>query len=337
MKVAYFSIDDPRFAVARLRVLDPLDVLGPPVQVIPAVTVSESETVIDAGGLPTADVVVVQRGFPRRETRDVLEAILALKKPVIYETDDDLRIVPAWHNKPSYSEVSQYIEDFARRADLVTVATEYLAERFRPLNPNVVVLPNCLRHSLWRAIPVRPQRPSGLTIGYYGSRGHRKDLELIEDALVELSRRYADLQFVFLGCITERLARLPHARFAEFDGVYCKWPERLARAGIDIAVAPLIDCEFNNCRSHIKFLELGMLQVAAVFSELAPYRDAVQHGVSGILASNRVPDWLDALDLLINDEALRTRIAENAHAAVIGRHLLESNSWRWLDAYRGIL
>jgi len=336
VKVAYFSLDDPRCAVARLRVLDPFDVLRPQIHLIPVVTFSESSLVIDTAAVHAADLIVVQRGFPRKETQDLLEAVLTLKKPVIYETDDDLRIVPEWHNKPFYSESCPYIEEFARRVDLVTVATDFLADRFRILNANVIVLPNFLRHSLWKEVGQQPERRTELTIGYYGNRGHWKDLEMIEDALYELNNRHPHVRFAFLGCITERLRQMPCASYSEFHDVYSSWPRRLAEGQFDIAVAPLIDCDFNNCRSHIKFLELGMLRIPAVFSNAAPYRDSVEHGSSGLLVSNRASDWLDALELLVIDKDLRARIAENAYTAVTTHHLLEENSHRWLDAYSQI-
>lgn len=92
----------------------------------------------------------------------------------------------------------------------------------------------------------------------------------------------------------------------------------------------------NNCRSDIKFLELGLLRVPAVFSKLEPYRDSVRHGTSELLLANRASDWLDALELLVMDETLREPIAENAHAAVTAHHLLEEHSHWWLDTYSRI-
>ena len=40
--------------------------------------------------------------------------------------------------------INETIDLFIKEADLVTCSTEFLANEYRKLNPNVVVLPNCV-------------------------------------------------------------------------------------------------------------------------------------------------------------------------------------------------
>ena len=343
MKVAYYSVDKPGFAPAMLRVIAPLELLAPRCELMRGVQDLERDPAldehfgVDTGIARRADVIVVQRGFPHPFSQGVVEDLLSTGKPVVYETDDDLRIVPEWHGKDNYRDSAASIEALVRRASLVTVATPYLRERYAALNPATVVLPNCLPRAIWKGAP-RPRAASGgLTIGYCGTKWHERDLELVEEALIEASRRYPGLRLAFLGCVTRRLRELPNARFARFEGDYREWPGRLAAAGIDIAVVPLADDPFNNCKSHIKFLELGYLGIPAVFSDVAAYRDTVEDGVTGLLVRGGTQAWLEALERLIGDWTLRRRIGESARKAVIERHLLETNCGRWLDAYRGLL
>jgi glycosyltransferase involved in cell wall biosynthesis len=346
MKVAYYSVDQPNFAPAMLRVIGPLTLLAPQCELLPGVTRfvvdpgtpgERFEHRVDTRLAREADLVLIQRGFPHPETRELLADILSAGKPVVYETDDDLRIVPEWHGKGGYQEAISCIEAVARRADLVTVATPYLKERYAALNRATAVLPNCLPGSIWKTAPGLRRKSGGLTIGYCGTKRHERDLELVEDALIEASRRHRGLQLAFMGCVTPRLAALPHARFARFEGDYPAWPRRLAEAGIDIAVVPLVDDAFNRCKSHVKFLEFGYLGIPAAYSDVPAYRGAVEDGVTGLLVAGGTQAWLEALDRLIADWTLRRRIGEAARKAVVERHLLEAHCARWLDAYRALL
>jgi glycosyltransferase involved in cell wall biosynthesis len=345
VKIAYYSIDEPEFACAQLRVLRPLGLLAPEITLARGVEITihgtgnsrKAEYLVDTELARAADLVLVQRGFPLLDLPGMLDSILGSGRPVVYETDDDLRIIPESHDKPMYRAAAPRIAEFAQRANLITVATSHLGERFSSLNRATVVLPNCLPQSLWKGALDDRNHSARLTIGYCGTKGHEPDLRQVEDALIETSRRYPGLQLVFLGCITERLSRLPRARFIAFDGDYRTWPRRLASAGIDIAVVPLEESAFNNCKSHIKFLELGYLGIPGIFSDVAPYRDTVEHGATGLLAGPGTEAWLTALERLISDEAARRNIGANASRAVTQRHLLENHSGRWLEAYRGLL
>lgn len=346
MKIAYYSIDEPDFACAQLRVLGPLGLLRGEVELAFGV----ERTIYRAGGpfkrtgftvdgrlADAADLVIFQRGFPSAHWVDAVADILAAGKPIVYETDDDLRIVPQWHDKPYYLENAPYVEALVRRATLVTVATPRLAERYAELNRATTVLPNRLPHFVWQGATPFRKRSDRLTIGYCGTSTHTMDLQQVEDALIETSRRHPDVQLVFLGCVTERLRRLPNSRYIEYAGDYLSWPRRLAEAAIDIAVVPLIDDTFNSCKSAIKFLELGYLEIPTVFSDVLAYQGAVEQGVTGLLVGPDTAAWVDALERLIADPALRARIGANARREVMAHHLLEQHCGRWLETYRGLL
>jgi glycosyltransferase involved in cell wall biosynthesis len=344
LKVAYYSSDNPTLAVARLRFIDPVKLLGREVLAghgVAKITFAHGEVSritneLDTELFRTADVIVVQRGFPRPETAEFLELLISSGKPLVYETDDDLRIVPN-ESQRGFLECIPYIEGVVRAAKLVTVATPYLAERFRPLNSRTLVLPNYLPNWLWaRHVPSDAASDDRLTIGFCGSDTHQLDLEHVEEALIEVSRRHP-VRLMFLGCMTDRLWDVPGVSFFEYVGDYARWPQRLARAAMDIAIVPLIDSEFNRCKSHIKFLELGYMGIPGVYSDVPAYRDTVQDGVTGLLAPADTAAWIDALERLIADAALRRRIRENARREVTERHLMEQHKGRWLDAYRSVL
>jgi len=65
IKIAYFTVEDIAFPCPVLRVLAPARALGPHVLVNPAVCAVDGRKYENPSALATADVVLVQRGFPR--------------------------------------------------------------------------------------------------------------------------------------------------------------------------------------------------------------------------------------------------------------------------------
>ena len=93
-----------------------------------------------------ADTVV----FQRADSRDRLETAAMLKKlgkKIVFENDDTYK-----DNDPmkferfngTLEEKITAIDDFIKIADMVTTTTEFLADEYRKLNKNVVVLKNLI-------------------------------------------------------------------------------------------------------------------------------------------------------------------------------------------------
>ena len=83
---------------------------------------------------------------------------------------------------------------------------------------------------------------------------------------------------------------------------------RMVVAGLDDA--------FNACISHLKYLELGFLAVAGVFSNTPSYNTTVLDGETGLLVDNNTESWVKAIQQLINDQALREKRGSNAQKEV---------------------
>ena len=172
IRIAYFTVEDIAFPCPVLRVLAPARALSPHVVVTPAVCAIEGRKYENPSALAAADVVLVQRGFPRNVTAQICDVILSMGKPVIYEIDDALEHVPEHHGKPMYTlDVAPAIREFSRQASLVTVSTRPLAGLFSPHAKRVRVLPNYLTADLWTD-DLAPQLRGGFAGG--GNCANRK-------------------------------------------------------------------------------------------------------------------------------------------------------------------
>ncbi|HEX2524322.1 MAG TPA: glycosyltransferase [Terriglobia bacterium] len=294
--------------------------------------------VIKERTLEAADLLVAQRLFPAPGTVPQIEKIFQIGKPVVFEMDDLLIDVPA--SNPNYEFAMMcrpYVLDVISRSHAVTTSTAALRSQLLHWNSNIYVLPNLIDERLWRHAPIHQTGP--VVIGFAGTTTHGDDLVMIEEAFSLISQRHGrNVAFHFLGCVTERLSRLPGATHAQFTPDYESYSQALQSTRMDLAVVPLVDNRFNTCKSNIKWLEFSACGIAGVYSDLPPYNSCIRHGQTGLLVGNRVHDWFQAIDTLVTNASLRRAISQRARQEVLSDYTLASPRVRlYAEAYHAIL
>jgi glycosyltransferase involved in cell wall biosynthesis len=93
-----------------------------------------------------------------------------------------------------------------------------------------------------------------------------------------------------------------------------------------IALAPLIESEFNHHKSYIKYLDYGILGLAPILSDITPYRTVVSQDETGVLVSNTTQEWYLAMTRLIEEPETRVRLARNAYLDVTSHHTLKAQA-----------
>ncbi|GAB4233504.1 MAG: hypothetical protein OHK0028_09330 [Deltaproteobacteria bacterium] len=344
-RVAVYSFDAPERACADLRLLAPLKRLEGNVEFRWGITKSGNGLRIDPEAIQRADLVVLQRFFPMRQTWSFIDAVLRSGIPVVYDTDDLLTHVPPGNpNREFAVACAPFIERTMRSCAAITVSTTDLAKEILPYHPKVFVLPNFIDEEIWSGVRSGvPERQGtgrkGLTIiGYAGTPTHGADLERVEEALEIIAARHAGrVGFLFMGCVTDRMKRLPGVSLMGFQPSYREYAKALRGAGIDIAVAPLEDNRFNRCKSNIKWLEYGACGIPGVYQDLPPYNASVSHGKTGFLAGDRTQDWVDALDRLIGRPEERFRIGNAARTEILEKYTLAARGSLYIETWRKIL
>jgi glycosyltransferase involved in cell wall biosynthesis len=280
-----------------------------------------------------ADIVIVARGFPNRDTIGFIRGISAAKKPLIYETDDALPLVQEHHEKPWYKETAPHVLECAALANVVTVSTAPLAEFFRTFNPSVEVIENQLDPRIWtpRLRDENLSRDGGIRIGIVASKHHERDLEILDDVVGTAAGKHAEVTWIGYGDGAGKLLKNlppPKVQVLPTNYDYQSHPERLARLGLDIGLCPLLDDDFNRCKSDIKYLEFGFLGICGIYSKLPPYVPSVSHRITGMLCDWSEKSWADAIETLVADENLRHELSRKAYASIQPRILsCENNRW----------
>ena len=336
IKVAVYSLDSQEHACGHYRIKAPLAALGDDVEIMWGLRIKDNAFVINTDGIESADIIVVQRFLPRPDTKDFLDYLCSLDKPVIYEIDDLLTQLPESNPNHEGGMVSApKILDFMPRCAAVTVSTEEIKARFSAYNDTIYVLPNMLDPGLWEK--PSPTASGPVVIGYAGTNTHGADLELLEEVLYRIAQRYGnEVSFTFMGCSTELISRLPGFRFVQFETTYEAYARKLMEIPVDIMLAPLEDNPFNRCKSNVKWLEYSACGMAGIYSDLPPYT-CVKSGETGLLVRNTADDWYNALTSLIDNPKKRRQIARNAREEVMAHYTIASRASIYIDTYKRVL
>jgi glycosyltransferase involved in cell wall biosynthesis len=288
-----------------------------------------------------ADVVLIQRDFPSHVDlyQEIITQARAQEKLVVYEIDDLLPELPAEH--PDFYHYLTARTDIIRamvEADAVVGSTPALCDYVSSFNPNVWLFPNYLNDQLWTIKQPSEFDHPPLVIGYMGGHSHASDLEMVIPSLERILKRYGkDIQLRFWGTN-------PPGDLLDWHNVewldpglvdYREFALYFTGQECDIFLAPLRENLFNQCKSHLKFLEYSALGIPGVYSNITPYMNIVKHGENGFLASS-LDEWEEYLGQLIEDQDLRYHMGLNALSTVRSSWLLSQHTGEWSKIFQDI-
>lgn len=180
----------------------------------------------------------------------------------------------------------------------------------------------------------RARTPGPLRIGYFsGTTTHDEDWARVEPGVLAFMGERPDAELwlgghlvptAALAEVAGRVRRLPMLPWYELPG-------RLR--DLDINLAPLVPGSiFNEAKSAIKWLESALVATPTVATPTQPFREAIDAGRTGLLATD-APEWHAALRRLADDDVERARIGTLARREA----LLTYSPHRQARVYRQIL
>lgn len=276
------------------------------------------------------DVVVLQRqiGNERLEAMRRMRAFSRAFK--VYELDDYLPNLPtkSVHRVHMPKDIVKSLRRGLSYVDRFVVSTDAIAEAFGDFHPDIRVRQNTLDPLLWRGdLPVSCRRTAEKPrVGWAGGASHTGDLEMIEDVVKALAD---EVEWVFFGMCPDKLRPYIH----EFHpGVpIAQYPAALARLNLDLALAPVEQNLFNECKSNLRLLEYGACGYPVICSDLRCY----EGDLPVTRVKNRYKDWVDAIRMHLSDLDASEAMADALRHAVTSQWMLEGANldlWRkaWL-------
>lgn len=279
--------------------------------------------------LPDAFLVNRYINSDVRQIDQLLEYAKRNKVKIIYDLDDNLLQIPEDHAEYAQLKSKQgIVEKLLLASDVVTASTNQLADILRPWNNNVSVIQNGIDERILPFIPSNLVKREGvIRILYMGTFTHENDFKLVQPALNKILNHFKNTVQVDIIGIGNKLD-LPNgfSRINIPQSVRQSYPAFISwLAGQrlwQIGIAPLVENDFNNCKSSIKALDYFALGLAVVASDVPAYRDIDKTAI--ILVQNDTNDWFRALAEIIIDESKRNKISISGNSLFLNKYTLRN-------------
>lgn len=301
-----------------------------------------------------ADLVVMQE-MGSVNSGNLMNFLLENKIPYVAEIDDFLHHVSP-HNAGGFGAWNPATLFLNRAMELVkagqalTVSTNQLAREYFPYNPLIYVLPNYLDKEKWD-VPVMKKNDKKIRIGWAGGNAHADDLKMVSQVLNKIVKEHkGKVVFETMGMTKHELAGVFPMQDMTINCPKCgyegemhyhpgealnDYPLVLASKGWDLAIAPVINNSFGNCKSDIKIKEYAALGMPIVASPIVPYLEASQNGAK-IHFANTFEEWYNVLNSLIKSQKLRDEIAKE-NKKWVSKFWVQDNAQKIFEAYRQVI
>jgi hypothetical protein len=153
-----------------------------------------------------------------------------------------------------------------------------------------------------------------------GAYSHHDDLSIVVPAIKKLKKTYKNIEFYYIGGSKEKINLMtkiipPISEYPDF----VNWLLDIS-IDFDFAICPLLNTEFTQYKSYIKYLDYSACQLPAIYTDNDIYKRVIKHKVNGILTKNTDSDWYNALLYMIENQKKRTDMAKNAFFDVYNNH-----------------
>ena len=158
-----------------------------------------------------------------------------------------------------------------------------------------------------------------VTIGYFsGSITHNEDFESILPTIIEIMKKYDNVQLRIAGILDEQSELRQFGERVSTTG-FVDWKELPGEIRkCDINLAPFAkETIFNEAKSEIKWLESALVKTMTIASDYGAFRTEIEDGVTGILASE--DEWFTKIEEMILQVQRREEIARNAYDEATSR------------------
>lgn len=271
------------------------------------------------------DSIVLQRQVSESQIEGMRRMKAFSRAFKVFELDDYLPNLPmkSVHKAHMPKDIVRALRRGLGYVDRFVVSTEPLAEAFAGLHDDIHVVHNRLDTLWWRGLNSQRRCSAKPRVGWAGGASHTGDLEMIADVVKELA---GEVEWVFFGMCPDKLRPYVHEYH---PGVPIReYPAKLAQLNLDLALAPVEQNLFNDCKSNLRLLEYGACGFPVICSDVLCYQGGE---LPVTLVKNRFRDWVEAIRMHLADLDETARLGDRMRGVVQRDWMLEGDNllaWR---------
>src|SRR5271155_5017110 len=253
--------------------------------------------------------------FNRTPAALTYDSVVILKKKygfkVVVDLDDYWVLHPK-HNLNFIWKISEMEKEIPRWIDIsdaVIVTTSLLADKVKPLNPNVHVIPNALPYGTAQFLNARIESEF-MRFLWAGGGSHRSDLKELTIPLLKTNNHPAFNKAQFIMCGFHAVEGHPESEREWLTMEHNfnsgnKLKNYVRRTTLplqsymrhydhcDVSLVPLENNNFNIYKSNLKILEAGSNDSAVICSDMEPYSSFPNR--DSVMFATNARSWYDHL------------------------------------------
>jgi glycosyltransferase involved in cell wall biosynthesis len=197
---------------------------------------------------------------------------------------------------------------------LNTSPVENLSDLWAQFNGRGAVVENGINFEMYPELEIKdPKKGQEFRIGWQGGVSHLADIGSVAKQLEAFLREKHNAFYYSVGSYYEKLMDGVTKKVRKYEWLPFKaHPYRMATLGLDVAIIPLDDSEFNDYKSEIKFSEFAALKIPCLVRNRLPY-SRVCKNEENCLTYDTPEEFKTQLERLYEDKELGNRLAKNAY------------------------
>ena len=273
------------------------------------------------------DILFIQR---KRFSVLWLKYIRKNARKIVYDFDDSVMHRSSKHLRHESKTRVKMFKNMVNASDHVIAGNEYLQQNTIPYTQNVTIIPSPIDISLYPQ-KTYSEKSDNITLGWVGAHGSIHYLKKMKPIFETLGKKNDKLRLkivcdTFFDC--ENMA-VDKKQWSEKDEV-------ADIQSFDIGLMPLMDDPWSHGKCGLKILQCLATGVPVVCSPAGVNREIVEDGVHGFWANSQ-EEWIEKLEILINDHDLRRKMGMAGRERVIEHYSLKANAPRMLKIFEQLM
>ena len=273
------------------------------------------------------DILFIQR---KRFSVFWLKYIRKNARNIVYDFDDSVMHRSSKHLRHESKTRVKMFKNMVNASDHVIAGNEYLQQNTIPYTQNVTIIPSPIDISLYPQ-KTYSEKSDNITLGWVGAHGSIHYLKKMKPIFETLGKKNDKLRLKIV-CDT----------FFDCENMVVdkkQWSEKDEVADIqsfDIGLMPLMDDPWSHGKCGLKILQCLATGVPVVCSPAGVNKEIVEDGVHGFWANSQ-EEWIEKLEILINDHGLRRKMGMAGRGRVIEHYSLKANAPRMLKIFEQLM